>query len=105
MLGIGDRHLENVLLTTTGHLFHIDFGYILGRDPKPFPPPMKLSREMVEAMGGSTSPQYAEFEVYCCQCFNILRKNSNLILNLFLLMLDSGVTDLRGDGEKILLKV
>lgn len=45
------------------------------------------------------------FEVYCCQCFNILRKNSNLILNLFMLMLDSGVTDLRGDGEKILLKV
>ena len=30
-----------------GKLFHIDFGYILGRDPKPFPPPMKLSKEMV----------------------------------------------------------
>ena len=30
-----------------GNLFHIDFGYILGRDPKPLPPPMKLSKEMV----------------------------------------------------------
>ena len=30
-----------------GKLFHIDFGYILGRDPKPLPPPMKLSKEMV----------------------------------------------------------
>ena len=105
LLGIGDRHLENVLLTTSGHLFHIDFGYILGRDPKPFPPPMKLSREMVEAMGGSQSNQYKSFEQLCCQCFNILRKSSNLILNLFMLMLDSGVTDLRGDGEKILLKI
>ncbi|MFS7983330.1 putative phosphatidylinositol 3-kinase [Helianthus anomalus] len=28
-------------------------GYILGRDPKPFPPPMKLCKEMVEAMGGA----------------------------------------------------
>lgn len=31
----------------SGNLFHIDFGYILGRDPKPLPPPMKLSKEMV----------------------------------------------------------
>jgi phosphatidylinositol kinase/protein kinase (PI-3 family) len=34
-----------------GQLFHIDFGYILGHDPKPYPPPMKIVREMVEAMG------------------------------------------------------
>ena len=32
----------------SGNLFHIDFGYILGRDPKPLPPPMKLSKEMVK---------------------------------------------------------
>ncbi|CAK9810048.1 Phosphatidylinositol 3-kinase catalytic subunit type 3 [Anthophora quadrimaculata] len=54
VLGVGDRHLDNLLLTTSGKLFHIDFGYILGRDPKPLPPPMKLSKEMVEAMGGCT---------------------------------------------------
>ncbi len=45
------------------------------------------------------------------QAFNILRKSSNLILNLFMLMLDSGITDFvhhleRGvDAEQILLKV
>jgi len=41
------RHLENLLLTEQGHLFHIDFSYIFGRDPKPFPPPMKFCKEMV----------------------------------------------------------
>ena len=38
-----------------GHLFHVDFEYILGNDPKPFAPPMKLCEQMVVAMGGRTS--------------------------------------------------
>lgn len=46
-----------------GRLFHIDFGYILGQDPKPFPPPMKLCREMVEAMGGQGSDYYNQVRI------------------------------------------
>lgn len=52
LLGVGDRHLENVLLSPNGYLIHIDFGFILGRDPKPLPPAFKLVKEMVDAMGG-----------------------------------------------------
>ena len=44
---VSDRHLDNLLLTEQGNLIHIDFGYMLGRDPKLFPPPMRLSKEMV----------------------------------------------------------
>jgi len=75
ILGVGDRHLDNLLLTTDGKLFHIDFGYILGRDPKPLPPPVKLSKEMVDAMGGSIQTEhYAEFRKQCFSAFLILRR-------------------------------
>lgn len=64
-------HISSV----TGHLFHIDFGYILGRDPKPMPPPMKLTKEMVDAMGGPGSDQYKTFTDLCFSAFFHLRRS------------------------------
>nr|CAD1822733.1 unnamed protein product [Ananas comosus var. bracteatus] len=105
ILGIGDRHLDNLLLRDDGRLFHVDFAFILGRDPKPFPPPMKLCKEMVEAMGGAESQYYTRFKSYCCEAYNILRKSSNLILNLFHLMAGSNIPDIASDPEKGILKL
>lgn len=105
LLGIGDRHLDNLLLTHNGNLFHIDFGYILGRDPKPLPPPMKLSREMVEGMGGTHSEFYLEFRKLCYTAFHQLRRHSNLILNLFSLMVDANVPDIALEPDKTVRKV
>lgn len=105
LLGVGDRHLDNLLLTKTGKLFHIDFGYILGRDPKPLPPPMKLSKEMVEAMGGINSDHYQEFRKQCYTAFLHLRRHANLILNLFSLMVDANVPDIALEPDKTVKKV
>lgn len=80
ILGIGDRHNDNLLITTEGKLFHIDFGFILGRDPKPMPPPLKLNREMVEAMG---IEGWSQFKSYCYEAYINLRRHSQLILSLF----------------------
>eukprot|EP01102_Stenamoeba_stenopodia_P008403 TRINITY_DN2413_c0_g1_i3.p1 TRINITY_DN2413_c0_g1~~TRINITY_DN2413_c0_g1_i3.p1 ORF type:complete len:756 (-),score=166.31 TRINITY_DN2413_c0_g1_i3:142-2073(-) len=105
ILGIGDRHLDNLLLTEEGALLHIDFGFILGHDPKPLPPPMKLCKEMVEGMGGASSVHYAQFKQHCCEAYNILRKSANLILNLLSLMIDADIPHLSFEPEKSILKV
>lgn len=88
-----------------GHLFHVDFGFILGHDPKPFPPPMKLCKEMIEAMGGADSPQYSQFRQHCYTAFSTLRRNANLILNLFALMVDANVPDIKLEPDKAVIKV
>lgn len=105
LLGVGDRHLDNLLLTRNGNLFHIDFGYILGRDPKPLPPPMKLSKEMVEAMGGMNSEYYHEFRKQCYTAFLHLRRHANVMLNLFSLMTDASVPDIALEPDKAVKKV
>ncbi|KAK3363487.1 kinase-like domain-containing protein [Lasiosphaeria hispida] len=105
ILGVGDRHLDNLLLAPDGHFFHADFGYILGRDPKPFAPAMKLSKEMVDCMGGSGSEHYRQFKQYCFLAYSALRKNSNLILNLFSLMVDANIPDIKLEPDKAVFKV
>lgn len=137
LLGVGDRHLDNLLLAPDGRFFHgessrisvhphlvainpdlpliflsftllplpVDFGYILNRDPKPFPPPVKVSKEMVDCMGGPTSPNHARFRQLCFTAFSILRKNANLILNLVGLMQDAPVGDIKVEPDRAVGKV
>ncbi|GAB7360201.1 hypothetical protein MBLNU230_g7962t1 [Neophaeotheca triangularis] len=96
LLGVGDRHLDNLLLAPDGRFFHIDFGYILGRDPKPMAPLMKLSREMIDGLGGvgGSESQFANFKRYAFTCYTTLRRSSGLILNLFALMEEAGIQGL-----------
>jgi phosphatidylinositol 3-kinase len=109
ILGVGDRHLDNIMLQLSGHFFHIDFGFIFGRDPKPLPPAFRLTREMVDGMGGIESAEYRQFCSLACQAFNTLRKSAGLILNLLHLMEDAGIEDLSNnpaaDAEGIISKV
>lgn len=94
LLGVGDRHLDNLLICPDGHFFHADFGYILGHDPKPFPPMMKLPIQIIDGMGGTGSENYDKFRSLCFTTYTTLRKSANLILNLFALMSHSSIPDI-----------
>ena len=33
VLGVGDRHLDNLLMKSNGDFFHVDYGFMFGQDP------------------------------------------------------------------------
>ncbi|CAF0807142.1 unnamed protein product [Didymodactylos carnosus] len=102
LLGVGDRHLDNLLLRDTGQLFHIDFGFIMGRDPKPLPPAMRVSRDMIELLD---QERVLDFRRHCFTAFIILRKHANVFANLFSLMLDSNIPDIALERDKTVKKL
>ncbi len=95
ILGIGDRHLDNILIQRNGKLFHIDFGFILGADPKPMPSPMRIVQPMIDAMGGVRGEEWATFLDLCVEMFNRLRKHADFFVSLFALMKHGGIIGIR----------
>lgn len=91
LLGIGDRHLDNIMLTKDGHLFHIDYGFILGYDPRPITPAMRITRDIVDTMGGENSEYYNLFKNYCTRIYNCLRKYTWLFMSMLLLLTEDGL--------------
>ena len=79
LLGIGDRHLNNIMVHKNGHIFHVDFGFILGNDPKFSNNYIRLSMDMVNAIGGKNSDNYNLFKSKCSKIFNCLRKHIGII--------------------------
>lgn len=77
ILGVGDRHLDNLLLHQTGHFFHCDYSYILGRDPKKYLP-LRITEEMVNGMGGKGSDSFVIFLSLTCAAFLTLRRPENI---------------------------
>eukprot|EP01117_Protostelium_nocturnum_P006783 TRINITY_DN2436_c0_g1_i2.p1 TRINITY_DN2436_c0_g1~~TRINITY_DN2436_c0_g1_i2.p1 ORF type:complete len:1251 (+),score=411.48 TRINITY_DN2436_c0_g1_i2:224-3976(+) len=99
VLGIGDRHNDNVMITREGRLFHIDFGHFLGNFKKKFGfkrerAPFVFTPDFAYVMGGKDSPDFKKFVDLCCRSYNILRKYANTFINLFAMMLSTGIPEL-----------
>ncbi|XP_047459401.1 phosphatidylinositol 4,5-bisphosphate 3-kinase catalytic subunit gamma isoform [Mugil cephalus] len=102
VLGIGDRHNDNIMITDQGNLFHIDFGHILGnrkhflgvsRERVPF----VLTPDFLYVMGrvkGRNSLYFQRFRDTCTQAYLSLRSHSRLLVTLFSLMLLTGIPEL-----------
>jgi phosphatidylinositol 3-kinase len=86
LLGIGDRHLDNIMITHDGVLFHIDFDYVLGDDPKISHSMIRITESMIDAMGGKKSLYFEKFLNYCKISYECLRKEYSIIMNMLSLL-------------------
>ncbi|XP_062328528.1 phosphatidylinositol 4,5-bisphosphate 3-kinase catalytic subunit beta isoform isoform X2 [Osmerus eperlanus] len=102
VLGIGDRHSDNIMVRSTGQLFHIDFGHILGnfkskfgikRERVPFILTHDFIHVIQQGKTGNTE-KFGSFRQYCEDAYLILRRNGNLFITLFALMLTAGLPEL-----------
>ncbi len=105
VLGLGDRHADNIMLKENGKLFHIDFGHFLGnfktklgfkRERTPF----VFTPEMAEVIkGGEQDDKYLEFINYCGRAYNILRKNATSLIIMMRLMIPAGMPELQNESD------
>ena len=90
LLGIKDRHNGNMMIDTAGHVIHIDFGFVFGFAPgKAFSMetcPFKLTEEMVDVMGGTSSEHFKEFKRQCVQNFIVARQHAEQVCVLIEVM-------------------
>ncbi|XP_053693335.1 serine/threonine-protein kinase ATM [Sabethes cyaneus] len=89
ILGIGDRHVQNILVDEkTAEVIHIDFGiaFELGKNlPTPETIPFRLTRDIVAGMG--VSGIEGIFRKSCQKTMEILRNNHSPIMTILEVLL------------------
>ncbi|ELP88436.1 phosphatidylinositol-4,5-bisphosphate 3-kinase catalytic subunit delta isoform, putative [Entamoeba invadens IP1] len=104
ILGIGDRHSDNVMIRKDGKFFHIDFGHFLGNFKSKFGvkrerTPFKFTGHFAHVMGGRGAPNFKLFEDLCLRAFACIRKQGSLFIYLFRLMLATGIPELQSEKD------
>ena len=89
------------MVTDNGNMFHLDFGFILGKNPNGknlFAPPIRINEPMVLGMGGLGSKGYQIFKDKTIDAFLYLRNSRNYIMNILLLMVNASIQDLPSES-------
>ncbi|XP_059573268.1 phosphatidylinositol 4,5-bisphosphate 3-kinase catalytic subunit alpha isoform-like [Alligator mississippiensis] len=105
ILGIGDRHNSNIMVKDDGQLFHIDFGHFLDHRKKKFGykrerVPFILTQDFLIVISKGTQEctktwEFERFQEMCCKAYVAIRQRANLFINLFSMMLGSGIPELQ----------
>jgi hypothetical protein len=112
LFGLGDRHYDNIKLTQNGIIFHIDFDFIMGAEPKKLinyrlAPEIKWTSHLAEPLFENLNAadlkttalfkhvKYLKLIENILKGFEIVKKNSHLFeSNIFSLMLNCKIKNL-----------
>ena len=91
LLNIKDRHNENILLDTEGHIIHIDFDFFLTNSPggniEFEQAAFKMTKEYIEVMNGVESKCFKKFKSMLAKGFIAIQKEYRRIMALVEMML------------------
>jgi phosphatidylinositol kinase/protein kinase (PI-3 family) len=96
VLGLGDRHASNIMISKSGHIIHIDYGYILENPIHSTivnNPIIRISNEMIDFLGGWNSEYYNLFKNYIIKVFDIIRLYSDIIINYYNILANENIID------------
>lgn len=100
VLQIKDRHNGNILITSDGHIIHIDYGFIFDISPGNNlhfeRAAFKVTQEMLDFM----DDQVDLFDDLCLSGFLAVREHADLLLSLTQMLLNSGIPCFRGETIK-----
>ncbi|CAF3952791.1 unnamed protein product, partial [Rotaria sordida] len=116
VLGVADRHPDNIMVNERGQLFHIDFGHILGN----FKMKYGIRRERTQLVliddfvrvitNNSTEKnpietrEFKNFKKLCIKGYRILRRQYRQIVCLFKLMMNCDLTELNSEADMAYLR-
>lgn len=109
VLGIADRHNGNIMLSTDGRLFHIDFGHVLGHFKKLKGTKIKreqtklvLTPEMMYVINDNNSALNDKFVAKCGALIGVLRDRGNkaLIFQLLKELVPADLPEINDDSIK-----
>lgn len=107
LLNIKDRHNANILLDSSGHIIHIDFGFLFTNSPGGNigfeSAPFKLNSDMIGVMGGLESEMFHYYKILLLQGFLEVRKYaSELTLILEMIGPESNLPCLRDFNKAVM---
>lgn len=96
ILGVGDRHLDNILVTNSGQYLHIDFGYSFGKQPKfkGASSEMRIVKEIEKPIALHIKDKKMSEDTLTeefLKIYSVLRKNANFIIGLFNVREETGL--------------
>ena len=100
ILGISDRHSDNIMIKKNGELFHINFNHFLGHFQyklgiKKERAPFIFTNQFKIILESNESPGFNEFKNNLWNAYKILREHSDVLITLLRILICTDIPELK----------